>query len=1191
MSLSSSINDVGAGNLPAGELPVRLQTSTPPEDEAERKAHLAEAEAVLGPLLRENEKLQGFCSHPDSVVELTVPPESEKYLFTKQYKMANSLHEPVDKILKRWIDTDKVIPAPTNCKFNNPLLAVPKKDDSGRMTGVRLCLDVRTLNKHLLQNDRFQLPHIPDMLGAFAGGQFFGEFDLSEAYFQFKLKAESRPYTAFQWQGQQYMFKGTPFGLKHIPSFFQRFISNLFRDMPFVFPYIDNLGFASATWEEHLMHAKMIIERLNSVGLRIKPSSYNLGNTQIKLLGHVITRKGIALDPEKRDMILNWPRPLDGNGLASALGLGAYLRDHIRHYADITAPLELVKRNKTIVWTDELNQSWELFKRAFASAPILRFPDFNKRFVLATDASQTGVGGVLYQPDDDEDTITADNIVAICSKQLNGSQRNYPVYKKELWGLVYCLRKFHNFLWGRRNVKVLTDHKPLIHMFSQKNMTVALQQWMDVILDYDIDIQYRPGILHVVPDALSRMYTSAYSESSVPWGTQTNVKFLNNLQDVSLFSASDFLCAPSLDEIKPLANIKKRHRTLELRDEHGKIINVKPTVHSKSRGGDSPHPKLLASQGKDIDTSVEFDVVPRICAYSVDEIMDDFDSLPDDLAEEMQHDADVGPLFAASDHHVARLARLSLGLDYEALDYDEIIEWQAEFDGTFSDSDSDAPVLRTMSATRAQRAASTLTDEEKLLLAQEKRGKTVPDANKRTALLTRAHAAGHFGNKAMLYAIERDGYWWPSIRKDIQAVINKCNDCRRFNVVTHGFHPAGSVSATLPGDHYQMDLAHLPLSYDGYKYCLVLVDVFTGFIMLKPLKDHSAEEVARAVWEIFSVIGVPKILQSDNGSEFANQVMNALTHMMGIEHRFISEYHPQADGKVERVVGAVKVTIMKLLRGATVFWPLHLPFVQYCYNDKVQALTGSTPFALMFGRRPNALKNYALEQHTSMPPDIKSWLRRQEDLLSLIYPAVGVRATNKQKQMRSHLNNVRRRLVSTQLQPGTLVMIKDPKFLLNPVLRPSSEPKYIGPYVVSRSTQFGNYELVDELGTRLDRGVPLDQIKVLSMPDKRPSSTLPTADSDEDDKVYVAESILSYKVNKLGQLEYLVKWKDYAANEATWVNAEDFVDINIVNQFFRSLQQNPSKRRAPRIRVLSSGNVALDLTKWSLLATSQSQAD
>ena len=164
-------------------------------------------------------------------------------------------------------------------------------------------------------------------------------------------------------------------------------------------------------------------------------------------------------------------------------------------------------------------------KRAFATAPFLKFPDFNKRFVIATDASQTGIGGVLYQPEDDNNTITTDNIVAIVSKQLNETQRRYPVYKKELWAVIYCLRKFHTFIHGRRGVTVLTDHKPLIHILKQQSLCTALQQWLDVLLDYDLEIVYRPGVLHVIPDALSRMYMSSYANNVETWGTHSNIAY------------------------------------------------------------------------------------------------------------------------------------------------------------------------------------------------------------------------------------------------------------------------------------------------------------------------------------------------------------------------------------------------------------------------------------------------------------------------------------------------------------------------------------------------------------------------------------------------------------------------------------------------------------------------------------------
>src|ERR1700704_5386325 len=93
--------------------------------------------------------------------------------------------------------------------------------------------------------------------------------------------------------------------------------------------------------------------------------------------------------------------------------------------------------------------------------------------------------------------ITANNIVAICSKKLTDSQRRYAAYKKELWGIVYSLRQFHSYVWGRGDLVLITDHKPLTYIFSSTQLSPALQQWLDVILDYDFQITHRDGILHV----------------------------------------------------------------------------------------------------------------------------------------------------------------------------------------------------------------------------------------------------------------------------------------------------------------------------------------------------------------------------------------------------------------------------------------------------------------------------------------------------------------------------------------------------------------------------------------------------------------------------------------------------------------------------------------------------------------------
>lgn len=1167
----------GVGGVPVNELPTRLHAFTPNDNVS--TTHDIQLKLLfdkLSSIHAKNEKGDGtgFCTHPDSIITLTVLPENYDKLFRKQYPIAHAFNAALNDIIQRWFKTGKIVYAPVHCKFNSPLLPVPKKDEHGKMSKARCCLDVRVLNTFLIENDKFQLPFIPDVLAAFAGGKLFGEYDLSEAYFQFHVAEESQPYTAFTWAGKQYMFTGCPFGIKHIPSLFQRFMGNLFRDMPFVFPYIDNIGFASESWEQHYEHAYAIMERLNSVNLRVSPTSYNLGNTHMRVLGHVISEHGVALDPEKSDMIKAWPLPLDGSSMASALGLGAFLRDHIRHYADITAPLEALKKEKVIVWNDKLTQHWDLFKRAFSTAPILTFPDFNKRFVIAHDASQTGIGGVLYQPNDDNNTITAHNIIAICSKQLNGTQRNYPVYKKELFGMIYCLRKFHTFIYGRRDILALTDHKPLVHILSQRTMTVALQQWVDVLLDYDLTVQYRPGILHIIPDALSRMYAATYQDPNIVWGTIDNIRILDNFNQLS--SPSDFLCTQSLNDIKPLSTVRKRHR---VNDVHH-IYNVQQENQGRTDNDNSDSLKAAKSDLKATKSSeaykrlkapnnrLEADIAYMKQIYTYD---DTCESMLDQDHEEYTCAEIAGPLYAASDPYTAHMAYMYIHANNRKIIHESRVHTKSAM--TSSTPATPANDLTSSSMSNNNKPSHKLTDEEKLLLAYAKRGKMRPTEAIRIQLLNQAHT-GHFGEKHMSYYIQREGYWWPRMRQDISAIIDACNDCRRYNAEVHGFHPSRSVTASLPGDHYQIDLAQFTPSTEGYVYCLLCVDVFTGFIMLKPLKNKSASTIANELWQIFSVIGVPKILQSDNGTEFKNEILNALTNLLGIPHRFISEYNPRADGKVERAVRTVKMTVMKLLHGATIYWPYHLPFVQYSYNDKISSLTGSTPFALMYGRTPNSCKDYEVDAPTDMPMNIQAWEQHRDDILSLIYPAISKRASKHQDKYRMKLDGKRRRLIHDQIKVGTQVMLKDPKYINNHS-KAAHEPTYIGPYTIIKANRHGTYTVKDGLNNTINRNIPIDQMKIIhaNIDTKLIPSNVEDKHNNGDE--YEVESIIKHRVNNKGELEYYVKWKHYPLAAATWENENQFIDTAIIDRYFREKSIQSLSKRSTRTRVLTAGTYSI----------------
>jgi hypothetical protein len=995
---------VGFGSLPAEEVREQASVSTPPSLEQEYSVH---RESILNdPLIVEqiriNEQIQGFCSLEESVVRLEVSDEFEKSGFRKQYGVPHAAEQAVTEQIEKWLAAGKIELAPTNCPFNSSLTVATKKDSFGNFVGWRICLDTRALNNAISGSDRFQLPYIRDVLERFHGCKFFGEVDLSEAYLQFSLHPDSRKYTAFTWKGRQYVFIGCPFGIALLPSWFQRAMCGIFYDLLFVIPYLDNFPFGSNTLDEHKKHLLLILIRCNQHNLKIKLSALKCSHSEMRCLGHLLTNSGVKLSPTKVECISNYERPITGKQLQSFLGAVTFLRPNIRHMSEISASLEAAKNTSgELVWSDRMIEDFELVKKAISSAPGLCYPDFNKPFHIATDASNIGVGGVLYQPDEVGGDITAGNIVSIVSKKLSGSQYNYPAYKKELLGIVYCLRQFHQYIWGQPDLVIFTDHKPLTHLLNQRELTPAVQQWLDVLLDYSFEIRYREGKLNILPDHLSRLYASEYTDI---WGVPSRIPWKFPVD-------AGAVAAP--------------------------------------------------------DSGVKISVA---------------------------------------------------GVEVE-------------------NSNSDQSLV-------GGENAEALTNNDKLieaLIEMEKRGMIIPTTEEeKIKLIETQHAFGHFGREATCSGLIKKGIWWSGMRNDIAREISKCDPCTRFTVVRNGFNPSSYITADGPWCHIQLDTSvHLPAAPGGFTALLVIIDVFTGFIILRPIKTTSAEIIAYEFWLVCCTFGLPKIIQSDNGPEFVNNVIRSLVKLTGVDHRFISPYNPRADGKVERSIQTVMSTIKKLLHGNEQNWTLYVPFAQLSFNNKVAALTGSTPFSLMFGRSLNEIKDYT-EDEKGLVVDIENWKSHMEKVQSLIYPAILDRTMVSKNKMIKALDSKRRLLTSNSFPVGAIVMLRDP-------LRQNKfEAKYIGPYSIVRRTRNGNYQLKDGTGDFLERHIPPDQLKLVS---KKPRK------QDTEEQEYVVQYIVNHR-GQTGAYEYETKFKGFPVPE--WIPAENFVDTECISKYWKSINQpNP----------------------------------
>ncbi len=444
-------------------------------------------------------------------------------------------------------------------------------------------------------------------------------------------------------------------------------------------------------------------------------------------------------------------------------------------------------------------------------------------------------------------------------------------------------------------------------------------------------------------------------------------------------------------------------------------------------------------------------------------------------------------------------------------------------------------------------AVKRLTDDELLLIAQDRRGLKIPTHDQRAQIIQRAHDMGHQGTVAMYRNITRLGFWWPHTHDDIAKVVHDCTDCMRYTVVKRGYHPLRSVTSKYPGDHYMIDIMTLPESTDGLTELLVIIDVFTGFVVLKPLLNHDPATIARSLFETFCIIGPPRVLQSDQDASFLDPIMEAMHKLVGIEHRIISQYHPQADGKVERTIRTVRDMINKEIRGAHQHWTLFVPMTQLSFNYRVSTLTGSSPFSLMFGRNVNEFIDYTKEDAPEHV-DLDDWKTQQERILSVIFPAIHLRARQVQQKYINHLHQYKQSILEHDLPAGTRVMILDPQYIKS--VRPKHINPYIGPYYVVRRTLHGPYVLRDETGDVYQRHVPLDQIKVTQK--KRHHINY-----DLDKDVYHVDYIVDDRV-KDGHKQYLIKWSGYRHADNTWEDASK-IDVKIIARYLKrkSKKQDP----------------------------------
>jgi len=293
-----------------------------------------------------------------------------------------------------------------------------------------------------------------------------------------------------------------PFGLKNAPAIFSRVVVAVFKEYihKFLEVYFDDWTVFGLI-NKHIGDLRVMLEKCRQYQISLNLKKCIFCAPFGILLGHIVCRQGLMVDPAKIAIIVNLPAPNSVKQLRTVLGHTGYYRKFIKGYAKITAPMEkLLKKDVKFLWNEECQKSLDTLKEKMVTAPILVFPDWNKPFHVHVDASGIALGIVLTQPGEGG----IDHPIAYSSRKLSTAEKNYTTTEREGLAMVYALQKFRHYLLGAP-FKMFTDHSALKYLVNKPVLGGRICIWLLLFQEYDFEIIVKLGRLNARPDHLSQI--------------------------------------------------------------------------------------------------------------------------------------------------------------------------------------------------------------------------------------------------------------------------------------------------------------------------------------------------------------------------------------------------------------------------------------------------------------------------------------------------------------------------------------------------------------------------------------------------------------------------------------------------------------------------------------------------------------
>ena len=395
--------------------------------------------------------------------------------------------------------------------------------------------------------------------------------------------------------------------------------------------------------------------------------------------------------------------------------------------------------------------------------------------------------------------------------------------------------------------------------------------------------------------------------------------------------------------------------------------------------------------------------------------------------------------------------------------------------------------------------------------------------------------AGHLGIDKTFELARRD-YYWPTLRQDVESYVRSCDTCQRTKATNQ---PKFGLLQSLPipeqrWEDISMDfIGPLPLSPQGHDAITVFVDRLTKRVHLIPSKTtDSAEDIAKIfVREIYRLHGLPKSIVSDRDARFTSEFWLSVHKAIGTTLRMSTAFHPQTDGQTERT----NRTLQEIIRASIDYnqenWDLLLPLTEFAINNATSSSTGFSPFFLDTGQNPRTIDLQAVPMNTS---------KQVDDFLNRLKILQAVAKENLIKAQTRQTENANQSRQNPKFKTGDQVMLSTAHYILASHSQRQARkfnPRWIGPFKIIESIGTNAFRLELPKNSRIHPTVNVEHLKpfIPNDPSSFPNrSVAPPKPLIIDDQIeFEVDRILDSRQHHK-RTEYLVLWKGYSLDQATW---------------------------------------------------------